>query len=559
MNLAEEYIDKVDSGELLSCKWVRLAVERHLSFFDRDDLYFDRKTAESVLNIFSHFRHTAGQYAGKRFQLLPWQAFCLWVIYGWKEKSTEKRIFTSAYIEVAKKNGKTEFAAGNALIGTIFTTMQGVDIFSAANKLDQACLCWNAGVKMAEYLKNDFAELDDKLIIHKSFNNRKVRYTKTSNTFVPIAADAKTLDGPKPYVTVIDEYHEAKDDAVLKNITSGQVMFDDPMLMIITTAGFNVGGPCHKRRQKICEILEGKVHNDGMFGIIFTLDEDDDWEDENLWIKANPSIGITPTWKGIRQEYQNAITEGEESIINFKTKNLNKWMKQSKVWIKDKVWQKKFSFVNPDKLKGRKCWAGLDAASVKDLSCFTLFFPKEPGEDQHTILQWYWVPEDTARHRSKEDKVPYLQWIADEWILATPGNVTDYEFIQSEIVDLAQDYDIVSLGYDPWNTHQMATNLYNLYSIEVKKFRQTTANFNEPIKWIERNALRGKINHGGNPVLRWMLGNVELIRDTNGNRKFDKRKSREKIDGMVSLGMAIGEYLDGEKQEKTPGIYIGKQ
>ena len=292
-----------------------------------------------------------------------------------------------------------------------------------------------------------------------------------------------------------------------------------------------------------------------MFGIVFTIDDDDDWEDEANWVKANPSIGITPTWKGIRQEYQNAITEGEESIINFKTKNLNVWTKQSKVWIQDKVWikgQKKFDL---DKLLGRKCYVGLDAASVRDISSAAYFFPKIDGEKKHKIFMRYWVPEDNARKRSKEDKVPYLQWIADGCITATPGNVTDYEYIQQEIIDSAEDYDIQSLGYDPWNAHQLATNVYAA-GIEVQKFAQTTGNFNEPIKWIERNIFQGKLDHGLDPVLRWMLGNVELIRDTNGNRKFDKRKAREKIDGMVALAMAVGQYLDGKDKKPLPTIYI---
>ena len=163
MNLAEQYIEDVSSGKQVSCKWVKLAVDRHLRFFDDPDLFFDRKDAEKILKIFSLFRHTAGQYAGKQFQMLPWQAFCLWCLYGWKEKATKKRFFTSAYIEVAKKNGKTEFAAGNGLIGTIFQPMQGIDIFSAANKLDQACLCWNAAVKMAKYLQNDFPSFRTRL------------------------------------------------------------------------------------------------------------------------------------------------------------------------------------------------------------------------------------------------------------------------------------------------------------------------------------------------------------------------------------------------------------
>lgn len=556
MNLAEQYIEDVKSGKQLSCKWVRLAIERHLSFYDNPDLYFDREDAERILEIFSFFRHTAGQYAGKPFQLLPWQAFCLWSMYGWKEKESKKRTFTSAYIEVAKKNGKTEFAAGNGLIGTMFEDMKGIDIFSAANKLDQACLCWNAAVKMAEYMQQDDEEFEQEIIIHKSFNNRKVRYTPTGNTFVPISSDAKTLDGPKPYFVIIDEFHEAKDDSLKKNITSGQVMFEDPMLVTITTAGFNVGGPCHQMRQKICDILEGKTENLGMFGIVFTLDDEDDWEDETVWVKANPSIGITPTWKGMRQEYQNAVTEGQTSQINFKTKNLNIWTKQSKVWIKDREWMAKQSKIERESLLGRKCFGGLDIASNKDLCCLSLLFPREDGETQHSLLQWYWCPADTARERSKEDKVSYMQWIADEWITATPGNVTDHEFIQEEIVNLAQDYQIISLGYDPWNAHQLATNLYNKHNIQVNKFAQTTGNFNEPIKWIERTIAQKRLNHGANPVLRWMMGNVEMYTDTNGNRKFNKGKAREKIDGPVSAGMAVGEYLDQKEPEKQPGIYI---
>ena len=258
IKLATQFIDDVESEKQVSCKWVKLAVKRHKELFNNPKYFFDKKAAEAILNIFSAFRHTSGEYGGKPFGLLPWQAFILYSVFGWKVKATKKRLFRKVYTEVAKKNGKTELAAGVGLVGAMFAGEYGAEVYSAANKYDQAAICWKSAASMTKFLMNDFQEIADNTTLYTSFNNRQIICHSHDTFFKPIAADSKTLDGVRPYFAIIDEFHEAKDESVLHNLESGMVNRQDPLLWIITTAGFNINGPCHKYRGVITDILEGK-------------------------------------------------------------------------------------------------------------------------------------------------------------------------------------------------------------------------------------------------------------------------------------------------------------
>lgn len=561
--LAEQYIEEVSGGELVTGELSRLAVERHLqllqwyeekgSYFDGNKsrevpLLFDKDSACKALNVFSLLKHTSGSYGGKPFAMLPWQAFVIVSLFGWKVKNEAGewvRLFRKAYVEVAKKNGKTELAAGLGLIGAFFDGEYGAEVYSAANKFDQARICWRSASTMARFLQQDSPKFANLCTIHSSLNNCNIFSNLQNSFFKPVAGESKTLDGLRPHFSIIDEFHEARDDGILRNLSSGMVNRDQPLLFIITTAGFNINGPCYQYRKVIADILRGHKEDWSTFGIIFTLDEGDDWNDESVWIKANPSIGITPTWEGLRTEHVKAINEGHSAEVNFLTKNLNKWTTVAETWIQDADWMRDASPLEYSELYGRECYAGLDLAKTRDLTALCLLFPPVETEEPYKFLYFFWCPRENAEERARKDGVPYLDWAREGHITMTAGDVTDYDYILEEVVNLGALYHIKGISYDPWNATHFAIKLQEQSPrINIKEFPQTARYFNQPVQWIERTLLQGKINHGGNPVARWMAANVVLGRDVNDNVRINKNKSQEKVDGIVAMAMAVGEFLD---------------
>ena len=549
VDMAKSYISDVLSGKNDVNKLIKSAVTRHQNDLlgqESSQFIFEEAKAAQALSIFSLLRHTGGQYAKKPFNMQPWQAFLIYCIFGWRRKSDGLRRFSKVYVEIARKAGKSELAAGIGILGAFFDGEFGAEVYSAANKYDQASICWKSASQMVKFMQAEDKGIKSLFATYEAFNNRRIVCESQNSFFSPVASDSKTLDGLRPHFAIIDEYHEARDDSILRVLETGMVSRTQPMLFIITTAGFNRNGPCYQLRKVICDILEGKKKDESLFGLVFTLDEDDDWEDERNWIKANPSIGITPTWEAMRSQYTKAKNEGETARINFLTKNLNIWTTVSKTWIKDEDWMRNAAPIEPDDLRGRECYGGLDLASVRDITALILFFPARNSDERHIALSYFWIPEDGADQRSRDDGVPYLQWVADGIIEATPGNVTDYGWVKSRILDLCELYQPEAIAYDRFNASQLVIELQE-EGVKMEPFGQGFVSMSAPTRQIEKMVLSGELNHGGNEVLRWMCGNVTLRIDPAGNIKMDKGKSQEKIDGMVSLAMAIGEWMTGEK------------
>jgi len=556
MNLFQSFISSVESGQIPANKWVKLAVHRHLSDLKQaktGDYWFDEAEVERVLGLFGEFKHTKGEFAGTPFNVLPWQAFLIGSIYGWKRKSDNRRRFRKVYCEVARKAGKTETAAGIGLIEAFFNGESASEVYSAANKLDQASIAWKSAVIIGKRLMKDTPEISGMIEFHESFNNRRMFCRDNNSFFVPVASDSKTLDGLNPQCAIVDEYHEASSDDTLRVLETGMGSRSQPLLFVITTAGFNRNGPCYQMRKVVCDILEGKKRDESFFGLIFTLDEGDNWEDESVWPKANPSIGLTPNWDFMRSQYVKAKNEGETARINFLTKNLNIWTSTSRVWIKDEDWAANSEPFDMELLRGRPCYGGLDLASVRDLTALVLFFPARNEDEPHIIVPFFWIPEDGANRRSREDGVPYAQWIADGLIEATPGNVTDYAYVKARIMDLCELYAPQSIAYDRFNASQLVIELQD-EGVKMAAFGQGFVSMSAPTKQIEKMVLSRELNHLDNPVLRWMCGNVTLRTDPAGNIKMDKGKSQEKIDGMVALAMAVGEWMT-EDRNTGPSKY----
>jgi len=518
-------------------RYVMLACERHLRDLETGHergLYFSDKVAAAAVKFYSFLAHTTGKWAGQPLTLEPWQQFIIASLFGWKRANGTRR-FRESYKEVARKNGKSTFSSGIGLQLLVADQEPGAQIYTAATKKEQARIVFG----------------DAKLMASKSTALKMIRVQQhsifvpgTNSKMVPMSADANTEDGLNPHGIIIDEYHAHPNDAlygVLKSATGARTQ---PLLSIITTAGFNKLGPCALLRQSCISILEGHHQADHYFAIIFSLDEDDDWNDQTTWGKANPNLGVSVGWDYLREQYQDSVRTPSLQV-NFKTKHLNLWTDSAETWLPAELWALGNGVTPPEQLLTRECYGGLDLASVRDICALVLVFPNEDGSFE--TLRFYWIPEDTVDTRTLKDQVPYRQWVDQGLMFATPGNVTDYNYIKAEVRHLCEAYRVLRIGYDRYNSSQLVIDLTE-EGVQMSPFGQGFVSMNAPTKELEKLVLDGQVHHGGDPVLAWMNGNVVLARDPAGNIKIDKGKAKEKVDGMVALVMALGEYMTDEKE-----------
>jgi phage terminase large subunit-like protein len=544
------YQDSVLSGKATVCEYVRLAVQRQHNDLQKADFdyYFDLEEAARAVRFIRLLKHTKGTYAGKPFMLTDWQVWHISVLLGWRHKVTHARRFTRAYMEVARKNGKSELAAAILLYLTVADDEAGAECYSVATTRDQAAISFKAAKEMARQLRLDSKAAAGYINIFKHSVS-----TKTNSFMQALSSDAHTLDGLNPHGAIIDEYHEHRTNALPSVIETGTGSRAQPLLYIITTAGFHKEYPCYtEERYNAIQVLQGHRQEDSLFTMIYTLDDDDDWQDESVWIKANPNIGQTPTWDYMRRAAKTAKNRGESARVQFQTKNLNKWSQTSSVWIKPEVWKARKCAEIPEM---RGLYLGIDLASVSDLTsvCFLCELPND-----RLLFRWlYFVAEETAKTRSENDGVPYLDWAAQGHIILTPGNVTDYRVIREHVNKLHDASTIIHSAIDPYNSWQIASDIEG-DGIKIETYRQGFLSLSEPTKQFERGLLSGVIEHDGNPVTEWMLGNVELERDAAGNIKPSKKKSREKIDGITAAVTALGGYLV-EKGKPLGGTYLTEE
>jgi phage terminase large subunit-like protein len=531
---------------------VKLACERHvrdLATGHERGLYFDEEAADKALRFIENLRHIKGKWASERrkITLEGWQKFIVSSVFGWKKESGIRR-FRYAYVEVPRKNGKTALAAGIANYMLIADGEAGAEVYTAATTRDQARECFDAARAMMVKLSTDSAKVKEIVGIHQ----HNVHVLSTNSKMEPVSSDADTLDGSNPHLAIIDEYHAHKTDEVYNVMKSGMGAREQPLQFTITTAGFNKNGPCYALRKSCIELLEGKKTDDGTFCIVYTLDPGDDWKDPAVWAKANPNFNVSVYPDYIKGECTQAQNMPSQQV-NFLTKNLNVWTDASDVWIADDQWTQNQTPVSLEDLTGRKCYAGLDLASISDICSLCLLFPSDDNE-RFDVLWRRWIPELSAERRSSKDGVAYMQWVAEGYMTTTGGNVTDYNWIKHEIMQIAEQVQLVSIAYDRFNSSQLVNDLTE-EGITMAPFGQGFISMNAPTKQLEKFALEGKLNHGNDPVARWMMGNVEIKRDPAGNIKIDKGKSSEKVDDMVALAMAIGEWMTLKEEEKEAYIW----
>lgn len=546
MNKAEQYIKDVTSGKIKTCETTRLAIERHLTDLETGidrGLFFDKRAGEKAINFFSKagLKHTKGEFATKTNPLFipePWQCFILYCLFGWKNADGSRR-FNYAYVEVAKKNGKSTFAAGIAHYCFIADKEPGAEIYTAASNRDQAKIVFNEAKNMVRNSK----ELKSLITVYE----HSMFVDVTMSTFKPLSSDQDSFEGKNPSCTIFDEYHVQKTNDLFDNIKSAMASRRQPLLFIITTAGKSRTSPCYDYRQMVIEILRGIKEQDNIFGIIYTLDENDEWDDQSVWIKSNPNLNISVKQSFLEKELSECKNR-ESAIINFKTKNLNIWTDSAKGWISDKNWMKCAGDVTREEMEGQVCYGGLDLAASTDINAFSLFFPKKCK-----LLVWFWIPEEKVN--KTEDRVDYKLWIRQGYVKTTEGAVIDIDTMSADLLTIIGKYDVKSIAIDPARAYHGIVQNLQKEEITMSLFRQGFLSMDAPTKELERLILSGEIDHGGNPVLRWMNGNVEIRMDPAGNIKIDKSKSSNKVDGMVSTVMAIGEYMTNKDNNLLNEIY----
>ena len=541
----ESYINGVLGGTLTVSKYVRLAVERHVRDLkegpDRG-LYFDEPAAVRACQFFEEYLiHSKGEWAGQPFILAPWQAFILWCLFGWKNEDGTRR-FQLAYNELARKNGKSTMAAGVGLYLLIADDEPGAEVYTAATKRDQAKIVHNEAIRMVKrspHLRK----------YCKTFRNN-INCERLDSKYEPLGANKDTLDGLNVHGAIIDELHAHKKRDVFDLIVTGTASRRQPLVFVITTAGYNEESICREQHDYVEMILEGVIEDDTHFAFIATIDEDDDWQDEEAWYKANPNLGVSVKLKGLREDAKKAARL--PSFENtFKRLRLCIWTEQAERWLSLDTWDAGAGKLKLKTLQGRECYAGLDLSSKLDLTAFVLFFP-----DSGKVLPFFWLPGDDMKERVDRDKVPYDVWIKRGYIQETPGNVIDYDAIRKKINRLGKLYDIKEIAFDTWSATQVSLQLDG-DGFTMVPFVQGYKSMSPACKELEKLVVSKKLIHGGNPVMRFMARSVVIDRDSADNIKINKAKSNTRVDGLVALAMAIGRaslHEDFRSVYETHGI-----
>jgi phage terminase large subunit-like protein len=564
----ESYINDVQSGRRITGELERLAVERFLHLCKQPQYYFDKAHAEQTLHTITFFKHTKGSFRGVPFNILPWQAFFWAWIFGLKHRDDNLRLTREVLLCMAKKGGKSEVGGATGVLMTFFDREPGAECYSAANSSDQAEFSWSAGAEICKQLIQDDPEGFGKICrVHDSVNNRKLVDLETNSKFKTIAAENRTLDGVNPHFALIDEFHEARDDSIPKNLRSGMVQRRQPLLMYVTTRGFNPNGELARLERKHVAYLRGQAQDDSSMNLIFAFDPEDekklrdDWGtpveqmDKTYWGKANPGLGVAPSVRGIEGQYVDAVNEGVSAQTNVFVKTFNVWVRQSKAWLDIQYWNRCKGVVDMEALRGKQAFIALDLSTKWDLTCVGILFPVQEGVDKFTFVCKHYCPEDGIRYRANKDKVPYPDWAKEGWLTATPGNVIDYDYIRADIEAAVAEYDVPIVYYDPKFATETAVKLTEA-GVNCHAMRQTQYQFNEPILKIEEWVGKGELNKGQDPVLDWMFENVAIRRNQSGLMMFDKEKSREKIDGIVALGMCAAAYLDSLANDDEKSVYL---
>jgi len=497
--------------------------------FKAPDSYYNKNAADRAVLFIESLKHTDGVWFNKPFELLDWQERIIRDVFGIL-KPDNYRQFNTAYIEIPKKQGKSELAAAVALLLTCGDFEEGAQVYGCAADRNQAKIVFNVAKKMISLNKT----LARQVKVCESKN--RIEY---KNSFYQVlSAEAYSKHGFNVHGVVFDELHAQPNRKLFDVMTKGSGdARKQPLFFLITTAGDDTNSICYEVHQKAKDILEGRKIDPTFYPVIFGADEDDDWTDPEVWKKSNPSLGVTVDIEKVRMACESAKQNPAEENA-FRQLRLNQWVKQSIRWMPMEKWDLCDGKVMEEELRGRVCYGGLDLSSTTDITAFSLVFPPLDDEEEYIILPYFWIPEDTLDLRVKRDHVPYDIWQRQGYLQTTEGNVVHYGYIEKFIEKLGEKFNIREIAFDRWGAVQMVQNLENM-GFTVVPFGQGFKDMSPPTKELMKLTLEKKLIHGGHPILRWNMDNVFIKTDPAGNIKADKEKSTEKIDGVIATIMAL--------------------
>ena len=502
--------------------------------------HYDKKKADRAVTFIENLCHTKGKWAGTPFWLLPWQEQLIRDIFG-IVKPDGNRQFRTAFVEICKKVGKSELAAAVALYLLYADNEPFAEVYGAAADRQQASIVFDVAKQMVE--------MAPALMKRSKLMGATKRIVNYSNAgyYQVLSAEVGGKHGFSVSGLVFDEIHTQPNRQLYDVLTKGSSdARQNPLHFIITTAGNDRHSIAYELHTKAVDILEGRRVDPTFYPVVYGLKDDEDWEDEANWYKVNPSLGYTVDIEGLRDAYREA-KQNPADEITFKWLRCNMWVSSTVAWIPDAIYMRGNEPIDMDALAGRDCYAGLDLSSTGDITALVLIFPPRDEEEKYVLLPYFWIPEETIPRRVKANSVPYDIWEKQGYIMSTEGNVIHYDFIEKFIMDLSEKYHILEIAVDRWNATQMIQNLEG-EGFTIVPFGQGFSSMSAPTKEFYRLLMEGRIIHGGNPVLRWMAGNVVIDTDPAGNIKVTKAKSKEKIDGIVAAIMALDRCIRQEGQ-----------
>ena len=501
---------------------------------------YDKKKADRAVTFIENLCHTKGKWAGTPFWLLPWQEQLIRDIFG-IVKPDGNRQFRTAFVEICKKVGKSELAAAVALYLLYADNEPSAEVYGAAADRQQASIVFDVAKQMVE--------MSPALMKRSKLMGATKRIVNYSNAgyYQVLSAEVGGKHGFSVSGLVFDEIHTQPNRQLYDVLTKGSSdARQNPLHFIITTAGNDRHSIAYELHTKAVDILEGRRVDPTFYPVVYGLKDDEDWEDEENWYKVNPSLGYTVDIERLREAYREA-KQNPADEITFKWLRCNMWVSSTVAWIPDAIYMRGNEAINAALLEGRDCYAGLDLSSTGDITALVLIFPPRDKNEKYVLLPYFWIPEETIPRRVKANSVPYDIWEKQGYIMSTEGNVIHYDFIEKFIMDLSEKYHILEIAVDRWNATQMIQNLEG-EGFTIVPFGQGFSSMSAPTKEFYRLLMEGRIIHGGNPVLRWMAGNVVIDTDPAGNIKVTKAKSKEKIDGIVAAIMALDRCIRQEGQ-----------
>lgn len=548
VQIAHQYCLDVIYDRILTCEWVRKAVKRQLDDLENPKGFvFDETAANRVCKFIECLTHVKGNLAGQRIHLEPWQVFILTTVFGWKTQDGRRR-FRRVYIEVPRGNGKSCLSSGVALYCLCADKEPGAEIYSFATTRDQAKIVFGDAKRMAEMNKDLRSAFGLEVLANALY------LPNAGSTFQPRSAEGSTLDGLNTHLAVIDELHAHKTRAVYDVVETSLGKRLNSLMWVITTAGFDKTGICYEVRSMVTKVISGAVSDETQFGIIYSIDKDDDWTTEEALEKANPNwnISVRPEVVGSLQRKAMAMSSAAN---NFLTKHLNVWVNADSAWMDMRRWDECADHsLSLDEFEGQPCFIGLDLASKIDICAKVLVFPRvEDDEKTHYyVFPQFWLPRRAVENAKNSQ---YSGWERQELLNVSEGEVTDFRSVKESIIEDCSRFDVQEVDFDPWQAAQLSKELED-EGVLMVEVRQTVLNMSDPMKSLQAAVYDRTLHHDGGPVLTWMMSNVIAHTDAKDNIYPRKEFPENKIDGVVALIMAINRAQSGQREATDTNLFL---